>query len=179
MSRERDIKEAIRQIAGRSDGNGLFLVGEVKSVEGESCTVKVAGLELDEVRLTAVNEGADGKLTVTPKVGSMVLMGDMSGGMMRDLAVIGYTQIEKIEGKVEKVAIEADSVELNGGNNGGLINIDTLTQKINALVQAFNSHTHNVATTGTAAAQSGTAAPVMSPAQQLNKSDYEDTKIKH
>ena len=43
MGRVQDIKEAIRQIVGNRGGNGLFLVGEVKSVNGESCTVEVAG----------------------------------------------------------------------------------------------------------------------------------------
>lgn len=172
MSRTQEIKEAIRAIIGKGNGGSLFLVGEVKSVDGESCTVDVAGLEIDEVRLTAVNDGGDGKLLITPKEGSMVLLADMSGGTLRDLAMVGFTNVEKIEAT-------CDSIELNGGGNGGLVNIEALTQKINELVQAFNSHTHPVETKGTAAAQAGTAAPTTSPAQTLNKSDYEDTKITH
>lgn len=129
MNRVQDIKEAIRQISGGNrGGNGLFLVGKVKSVEGETCTVDVAGLVLDEVRLTAVNDGTDGKLLLTPKADSMVLMADMSGGMLRDLAVIGYTHIEKGEASFDQIAIEADSIELNGGENGGLVNIEKLKE---------------------------------------------------
>ena len=128
MNRVQDIKEAIRQISGAKGGSGLILVGEVKSVEGETCTVNVGGLELDEVRLTAVNDGADGKLLLTPKEGSMVLMADLSGGNLRDLAVIGYTHIEKGEASFDQIAIEADSIELNGGDNGGLVNIEKLKE---------------------------------------------------
>ena len=34
------------------------------------------------------------------------------------------------------------SLELNGSANGGLINIDDLTAKINLLVADFNGHSH-------------------------------------
>ena len=61
----------------------------------------------------------------------------------------------------------------------GLINIGTLTDKINELVRTFNGHTHQVSTTGSATAQTGTAAAVTSKASELNKQDYEDTKVTH
>lgn len=74
---------------------------------------------------------------------------------------------------------EVESITINGGKLGGLINIESLTQKINELVRTFNNHTHQVNTTGSATAQTGTAAAVASKASELNKSDYEDTKVTH
>lgn len=165
------IARVIRQIAGNGGGPAVF-PAEVKSVEGETCTVLVGELEVPDVLLTPADEGASGKLVITPKQGSMVTVADLSGGDLRHLAVVHW-------GEVEKITLTADSIELNGGNLGGMVKIEELTQKLNALVNAFNNHTHQVATTGTAAAQSGTAAPVMSPAQTFNASDYEDDKIKH
>ena len=170
MGRAQDIKELIRAIAGQ--GDGLMFVGEVKSVDGDSCTVAVGQLELTDVRLTAASDGEEGKLLLTPKEGSKVLVADLGSGTMRDLAVVGYTQVDKIEASCSQIT-------LNGGGNGGLVKIEKLTDKLNALVQTFNSHTHQVSTTGTAVAQSGTAAAVSVQAQAFNKSDYEDTKVKH
>ena len=78
-----------------------------------------------------------------------------------------------------KLQIDNAGVVINGGELGGMVKIKQLTQKLNALVNAYNAHTHTVATTGTAAAQSGTAAATASTAQPFNASDYENTKVKH
>lgn len=180
MERAKEIKEAIRTIAGAGSGGRLLLVGKVKSVDGESCTVEVAGLELDEVRLTAVSDGGDGKTVLTPKTGSMVLMGDMSGGLLRDLAVIGYTEVEKI-------TATCDSIELNGGENGGLVNIGNLKNNLDALkryVEAMKSAVANGFTSvGASTAANGPAGRIAfegaMAAQYINFEDMEDTKITH
>lgn len=165
----------IRAIAGQDGMGGLVFVGKVESVDGDSCTVSVGALELTDVRLTAATDGEDGKMLLTPKEGSMVLVADLGQGTRRDLAVVGYTHIEKIEATCSQIT-------LNGGDLGGLVKIEKLTEKINGLVQAFNSHTHTVS----GSAQMGnTQLPVTATAaagnwaQELNKNDYEDTKIKH
>lgn len=171
MGKAQDIKEAIRTIAGKGNGGGLFLVGEVKSVEGETCTVEVAGLELDEVRLTAVNDGADGKLLLTPKEGSMVLLADMSGGLLRDMAVVGYTNVERIEAT-------CDSIELNGGDNGGLVNIE----KLKGWMRNVESDLETLKTllqTSPIAGNGAPAAIAFTPQTKSVASDIEDTKITH
>ena len=178
MGKIQDIKEAIRTIVGKGNGGSLFLVGEVKSVDGESCTVDVAGLEIDEVRLTAVNDGADGKLLLTPKEGSMVLLADMSGGTLRDLAVVGFTNVEKIEATIEQIT-------LNGGDNGGLVNIKDLTNKlnnlekdINKLKQAFTTWVP-VPQDGGSSLKAGVASWAAQQLVQTQVSDIEDDKITH
>ena len=175
MNRAQEIKELIRAIAGQDGMGGLVFVGKVKSVDGDSCTVSVGALELTDVRLTAATDGEEGKMLLTPKEGSLVLVADLGQGTRRDLAVVGYTHIEKIEATCSQIT-------LNGGNLGGLVKIEKLTEKINELVRVFNSHTHTV--TGNAM-MGQTQLPVTATAaasnwaQELNKSDYEDTKIKH
>lgn len=166
-----EIKRRIRELSAAAGGSALF-TAEVKSVEGETCTVSLGSVDLPDVLLTPADDGRAAKLVITPKTGSMVTVADLSGGELRRLAVVHW-------GEVEKVALSAASIEINGGRNGGLVNIGALTQKVNDLVRAFNSHTHTVTTAGTAAAQSGEAAPVASPARLLDTSDYEDTTIKH
>ena len=167
-------------IAGQGGSGQLFLVGKVKSVEGESCTVEIDGLEIDEVRLTAVNDGGEGKLTVTPKTGSMVLLADLSGGAMRDVAVVGYSQVDKIEGEVEKI-------ELNGGENGGMVKIESLKNNLDALkryVEAMKSAIANGFTSvGASTAANGATGRAAfegaMAAQSISFEDMEDTKITH
>lgn len=174
MSKESEIKQIIRNIAAYNSVLTLFeaVVTESKDTE---CVIKYQGLEHKNVRLVCGFSQSLTTMIIKPAVGSTVLAADLSGGKMRDLVVL----------MVEK----AETVIFNGGKLGGLIKIEDLTKKlndltdkVNALVDAFNSHTHIVNTTGTAAAQSGTAAAPTAPAQkatEFDKTDYEDTKIKH
>ena len=163
--KSKEIREAIRKICGKDDGGFLFFNAVVKSVEDDSCTITYNDIDIPDVRLNAAINGNANNLLIKPKQGSTVLIADLSEGLLRDLAVIGWSEV--------------DSITLNGGQLGGLVKIQELTNKLNALVQTFNSHTHQVATTGTAAAQTGTAAATTGQASQFNKSDYEDEKIKH
>lgn len=175
MSAEKEIREAIRQMVRSSGQSPVFLVVEVESIQGETCTITTGSLSLSDVRLCAVANDNASNLLITPKIGSSVIVADLSGGDLRELVVVAFSQ--------------TDTITVNGGELGGLVKIVELTDKLNALkdtvnslVQAYNTHTHQVATTGTAAAQSGTAAPVTATAQQASafvKDDYEDIKIKH
>lgn len=165
MNKTREIRELLRRIAGTDKQVQTFFNAQVTEVGDDFCTVKYQELVLEDVRLGAVVDGGQNKLIVKPAIGSQVLIADLSEGTMRDLAVIAWSDVE--------------SIIINGGSLGGLVNISALTDKLNQLVQVFNTHTHTVSTTGTAAAQTGTAAPITSLASQFNASDYEDDKIKH
>ena len=180
MNNAQEIKEAIRRIAVGGRGKQLHLVGTVKSVEGETCTVDIAGLELDEVRLTAASDGADGKLLLTPKAGSRVLMVDLSGGELRDMAVVGYTHVEKIEAT-------CGQIELNGGENGGLVNIESLKNNLDALkkyVEAMkNAIGMGFTSVGASTAANGAlgkqAFDAQMASQSINFEEMEDTAITH
>lgn len=169
MSRESEIRELIKKIAGKT-GVLIFRAVVVK-VDQQVCTIEVSGLEISNVKLCVFNDDETSNYLIVPAEKSLVLVADLSGGELRDLAVIACQNASKISYSTE--------LEINGGSNGGLVNIQGLTDSVNRLVDAFNSHSHSVSTTGTAAAQTGTAAPIISKAQRLNKSDYEDDKVKH
>lgn len=87
-----------------------------------------------------------------------------------------------------EVTITKDGVVINGGEFGGLIKIKEITDKINALVDAFNSHEHmvlpsGIVVTGSPATQTNTA-PVKIPAimkkhKKVAAKDYENEKVKH
>lgn len=164
-NKAKEIREAIRKICGRDDGGFLFFNATVKSVETDSCTITYDDIDIPDVRLNASINGNANNILIKPKTGSTVLIADLSEGLLRDLAVIGWSEV--------------DSITINGGQLGGLVKIQELTNKLNSLVTTFNSHTHPVATTGTATSQTGTAAATAAQASQFSKGDYEDTKIKH
>lgn len=97
--------------------------------------------------------------------------------------------IWQIEGN--KISLSSELIELNGGNNNGLIFVDELTSSLNDLVreinnaiQVFNPHTHNIQITGTAGpypvTATGTITPPtsnMSNTSEFDKANYENTKI--
>lgn len=172
-----EIARAIKAITGGNGGTALF-TAEVKSVEGETCTVLVGELEVPDVLLTPADEGADGKLVITPKEGSQVTVADLSGGELRRLAVVHW-------GEVEKMSLTAGSIELNGGDNGGLVKIEALTDKINniekdinKLKQAFTTWVP-VPQDGGASLKGGVASWAAQQLVQTQVSDLEDDKITH
>ena len=165
MGKEKQIRESIQKIANAGSRSSHFMNAEIVSVDSETCTVKRNGLELSDVRLGAVVNSNTKNLVIKPKIGSLVLIADLSNGQMRDLVIIGWSEV--------------DSITVNGGDLGGLIKIQELTDKLNSLVTKFNAHTHQVSTTGTAAAQTGMAVATAGTATQFSKSDYEDENIKH
>ncbi len=156
MSKESEIKQIIRNIAAYNSGLTLFeaVVTESKDTE---CSIKYQGLEHKNVRLVCGFSQSLTTMIIKPAVGSTVLVADLSNGKMRDLVVL----------MVEK----AETVIFNGGKLGGLIKIKELTDKLNALVNAFNTHVHPVAGSATS--------NIAQPVQPFNQADYEDEKIKH
>lgn len=181
-----EIKRRIRGIAGQH--TPLLLTCKVESVDGETCTVSVGDLKLTDVRLRSVVNGESSKLLITPAKDSYVTIIDLSGEL-RETEVIGYSQIEAIDietGGDINIKCKGDTnldcdgiVTFNGGDNDGLVQINKLTQKLNQLVQKFNAHTHTTTATIGPSATVGVISPITSQASTFNKSDYEDTKVKH
>lgn len=160
MDEYRRLQELLRGAGGGRETT--LYQGVVKSVEGQTCTVTVGKVDVSGVRLKASETEDKGRMLVTPKVGTAVTMGSLSG----DMAELVVVQVDHVE-----------RIEVNGGLLGGLVNIGELTVKINELVDAFNSHTHQV----TVAHPGGTFTTVkpMKAANRFAQGDYEDETIKH
>ena len=160
MDEYRRLQELLRGAGGGRETT--LYQGVVKSVEGQTCTVTVGKVDVPGVRLKASETEDKGRTLVTPKVGTAVTMGSLSG----DMAELVVVQVDHVE-----------RIEVNGGLLGGLVNIEELTAKINELVDAFNSHTHQV----TVAHPGGTFTTVkpMKAANRFVRGDYEDETIKH
>lgn len=162
MDNNKRLADNIRNLMGGK--NITVYQGIVKSVEGITCTVTFGSLDVDGVRLRASVTENDSHLLIVPKKGTAVTVGSLSG----DLAQLVVLAVDEVE-----------SITINGGKFGGLINIEALTAKINDLVEKFNAHTHQVTTTGTATSQTGTAAATAMTAENFDKNDYEDKLITH
>lgn len=147
--------------------------GIVKAVDGDTCSVEFGKMTVSGVKLRASVAEVQSKILVTPAVGSAVVVGSLSG----DLNNLVVLVVDKI-----------DTIVINDGKLGGLINIEQLTQKLNDFVNTYNQHTHSVSSatfTGTVGGApatgtiTGVTAQPPSAAASFDKANYEDDKITH
>ena len=155
MDQYKELATLIKQ-ASSGGSRVTILQGIVKEVSGVTCTVEIGSLTVSDVRLRASEKQEETQILITPAIGSAVILASLSGDMT-NLVVVAVDV--------------AESITINGGKLGGLINIEALTAKLNELVQVFNSHTHT--------APNGPTTPPTTSANQLQRKDYEDEKIKH
>lgn len=166
MTPERRLADNIKRL---QPVNLWITQGEVISIDGLTCTVKIGDAEIEGVRLRASLTEREREILVVPKIGSSVTLGCLTADLNNPVVL----QVDEVE-----------SITVNGGQLGGLIKIQELTDKINALVEAFNGHTHLIPTGGVVTSAGPNINPVTVPAvtkkaAKLNKKDYEDDTIKH
>ena len=131
MDRSKEIKEVIKSIAGVQ--GMMFVMGKVESVGDETCSVKIADrLVINDVRLNASADGNADNILIKPKVGSMVMMADLSGGELRSLVVISFSALDSMTVRFD------GEVVINGGENEGLVKVKELTDKLNAIEKDIN-----------------------------------------
>lgn len=193
-------------------GTSIFY-GKVTAVNpsARTCTVEISGIPYENVLLYAIENEALKGFYFTPSVDSYVLVQQIGGDRycIEMFSVVDKVQLsigENVELSFDKdtlhykndqvtmtvtgdkVEISSPEISFNSGSLGGLVKIKELTDKLNALIDAFNGHTHQIlpggiAVTGSPSAQSN-AAPVSVPAitgkhAKVKVSDYENEKVKH
>lgn len=187
-----NIADIIRNIASTGRDDSPLIVCTVDSVDTTrrtiDCTPLDEGAPLLDVNLQANQESKVGVVQF-PRKGSMVIVAMNTIGQA---AVVLAEDVETIAINIADsttVDITEDGIVMNGGELGGMIKIQELTDKVNELVDKFNNHTHIVNAgialsvetntgTGTTTATGTTQAP-SDKAPTLNKSDYENEKVKH
>jgi len=203
------LQEALKRLT--DSGAELYCkICTVDDINKDARTIDVSPLDESApilgVNLQANQDETDG-FVAFPKKGAHVVVAFLSdatavavvfGAVESVIWTIGEDKPVEITAEksnlkisIGDTTIEADDqkqIKFNGGENDGLVIIKNLTDKINELVDAFNNHTHllasgAVAVAGSPAAQSNPAPinipAITSKATKLNKSDYENTKIKH
>lgn len=175
MSKERECAEYLRAIVGKDPFQTCVAI--VKSVDGATCTVERVfdGMEITDVRLNCSSTENSG-IVITPKQDSHVLITSIDGRYWF------VSQFSSIDG----ITIDSESpIVINGGSNHGLVKIEELTQKLNAIEKDINT-LKSVFSAWTPVAQDGGAvlksAAQTWASQQLQitqQSDYEDTNVTH
>jgi len=180
------IPQILREFHDRFMGNERFysVIGTAVNVDETKRTCNLEPLEDDAirtgVRLQSVISETQGFVLI-PKEGSFIAVTffDKSKGFV------------SLTSELEKIIIDTDLVQFNGGNNGGLINIEGLVDrmneietKLNGFVDDFNSHIHiTTATVGATPTPGILASPSPSSTNKVvpetQRSDFEDNKIKH
>ncbi|MBE6331688.1 MAG: hypothetical protein E7070_05230 [Bacteroidales bacterium] len=208
----------IRQIA-QTGQRPTIIVGQVTARDDDARTIDVqpsdGSAPLLGVALQSSTEGTTGIVTY-PAIGSTVAVamltgydagfciltdevesiettiGEMTLTANADAAEVkaGGTKATLTINADGSIAIDAQSITINGGKLGGLVNVGDLRTALRSIrssmhwmVTTFNSHTHTVNTTGTATEQSGaTSSPLTSTSMQEFQywiDNCEDTKVKH
>lgn len=122
MDNPSKIKQYIRKMSSQTYTD--VYLAKVVAVDGDTCTILLDGLEIDGVSLRPVQDDSNMPLRITPAVGAFVIVADLTEGHLRQLAVIA--------------ASEAEKIELHGGDNGGLINIESLKNYLDAFKTAVS-----------------------------------------
>ena len=172
MSKESEIKHLIRDIAAPNGGAALFEAEVVESKDTE-CTIKYQGLLHKNVRLVCGFSQSLTTIIVKPAVGSTVLVADLSGGKYRDMIVL----------LVEK----AECTTINGGNLGGMVNIEDLIDTLKSLKEYCEALKDAVSSgllaVGESTSASGHTAQAtfdnLMQTQSITINPMEDDKVRH
>lgn len=184
----RDIIYAIRKIAG-VDGlkKESFMTATVNSVQEAdrtmSCTVVLGESDL---KLTGVNlqsEPNDGFILI-PAVDTDVIICMMPDNSAYMVLCNDIDKIICVINNQNSYVFDTNGFVWNGGNNGGLVKVIELTQKVNNLETLVNNLLTILKSTVIPLAPSGTYpfGPLYAALNNLTptqRSDIENTKIKH
>lgn len=145
------------------------------SVDWDNRTMEAKGVS-DELPYYDVMLGF-GYVDIKPKTGTMCLIGIIEGHS-------AYTFLINAE-EVEEVQVKAENIVINDGENSGVVKIEALTDKLNALEKAINGLKTQLKTWTPVPNDGGTAlkgAITAWAAQSITETkveDIENDKLKH
>lgn len=150
--------------------------GTIKSVSesNRTCTVTIDNVDYQNILLQGTIGLASGLVQI-PSIGSQVKVSFLSG-------TAGFISMFS---QLDKIIIDTNLVQFNGGANNGIIKIDSNVTKLNNIEQDINTlknifSTWAVAPTdGGAALKTAAASWYASALTETVRADLEDTKITH
>lgn len=165
------------------------LQAQVLSVESDNATCKVklinSELELESVRLRAVNDQKNTGLVVYPTEGSKVLIGFVNANIS-EAYILKESAVDLIQIITKEMKVQADQFTFNSDDFGGLIKINELKKQIDknsAILDVFLSTMRDSVITepGNGAASSLQLALkiALTGKSVADLSKIENTKIKH
>ena len=168
MDPYRELRERLAKIGGGRVTN--LYQGVVTALSDITCEVSIDGLSIPDVRLRASTEVDGAQIIVRPAVGSVVIVGSLTG----DLDHLVVLSMDR-----------AEEVIINGGKLGGLIKVQEITQKLNALESEVNNLKQlleswvPVKGDGGAVLRGLLGSWAGKRLTLSRREDYEDTKVKH
>ncbi len=135
----KDLKDALINLSKRSVDTFVANVVFIDKVKGV-CTVEDGKLNYSGVKLSAVVNGEGNKFYLFPKVGSVILVSPIHEDI-KNLYVEAFSEIEEVNISVgdQNFKMTGAGFVINNGLNGGLVKVDALLSKINALETSFNT----------------------------------------
>ena len=168
MDPYRELRELLAKIGGGKATN--LYQGVVTALSDITCEVSIDGLSIPDVRLRASTEVDGAQIIVRPAVGSVVIVGSLTG----DLDHLVVLSMDR-----------AEEVIINGGKLGGLIKVQEITQKLNALESEVNNLKQLLASwvpvkgDGGAVLRGLLGSWAGKRLTLSRREDFEDTKVKH
>ena len=160
--------KAIRELVG--DMMTYAILAKVISLDENRRTANCQPLNGDAIfkncRLNAQENNENGFVFI-PKINSIVII----------MKIDENKAFVAMFSQIDKVLMNAESIEFNGGANGGLILIEKLIEKINRLENNFLVHLHTNGAGPTGTPQDATFVPIKFLPTQQN--EIENNKIKH
>jgi hypothetical protein len=136
MINHAEIKRLLKQLVGGDFS--LPILGEVVSVDGDSCTVKVGdSIEVPDVRLKATIGGSENGLLLTPKKGTQVRMLSLTG-TVEDLAIIHIDEIESISYSQNGLEVLIDSTDKKVMIKNNQVSLVDVFSELKSLLQNFS-----------------------------------------
>lgn len=185
MNKRAQIAGLLGDMLGRGHNSSVLFTAQVVSVQGDTCTINIDGLELSDVRLTPTTTERDDTLLLTPSTGSYVLVGSLSGDL-GNLCVLSMDTLDSLEFTIGDIGVFVDKegIVLNGGSLGGLVKLGEVTKKINALENQLNQ-LKNIIKAWTPAPNDGgmalkaaISAWASNPIAVTNRTELENLKVK-
>lgn len=175
MDKNSKVRELLRKITGTDTPLFNFRLMEVVSVDGDLCTAKLGEFEIPDIRLSPIEGGSENGILIIPAIGSIVIVADLSCGQLRELFVMGYTEIDSV--RIHKgtttvmlnnktvdiqtgssmLHMEDGKIQFNGEENGGLVKISELRNSLNSL-KTYCETLKGAVSSGLNAIGAGTAA---------------------
>ena len=169
MDRYKELQGHLARMAERSKQTTLYQ-GIVTRVGDLDCEVEIDGLVIPDVRLRASLTADEAQLIIRPAVGAAVIVGSLTG----DLDQLVVLSVDR-----------AEEVIINGGKLGGLIKVEELTSRFNALERDVNQLKQALSSWMPIPNDGGKALKGLVTSwasRQLTltkRADYEDQKVKH
>lgn len=186
---DRSIIEAIRHIAGTHLEDKVYLVAAtVDSVDipSRTCNVTtISGKESTAIEGVRLMASVDDGFFLVPTIGSTIFLTYSNYNVPYVCQFSSLDSITLVSGS-SQVSVVDGKIMLNDGSLGGLVEVEKLTAKLNALenlvndlVTKFNSHTHILSLSSGSGTAAPTAAPEPTTLTPTERADIENTKIIH